>query len=179
MANTGPKGIQTLPAAFRQASGTLASDTARIVDNSYQAITRDFLCKKIRVQLQQEDFPAGHSWLLGFCRGDVTIAEISSILSTVLLDPEDFQLWDDFAQANGIFWETLNIISGNLTGSTGVPAGLVNLTLSLGGGKGIPLEAAHGIAMFIFNPSANTIGAANTVTLGTYQLVGVFMEGSN
>ncbi len=180
MGYTGPKGIVTLPESFRHVQGALASDTSVILDNSYStALARDFLLKKIRYQAQLEDIPSTVSWLIGFARGDLTIAEITTILTFVLPDPKDFQFWDNYAQLNGIFWETLRQIGGNAAAQDGSNAGIWNANISMGGGKGLPLEAGHGIQMFAFNPSGAAVGNAGTTMICSYQLVGVFMEGSN
>ncbi len=173
-------GIQTLPELFRTNIGSVASDSAEIISADYSTqLTRDFLCKKIRYQLQLEDFESTRGLIFGFARGDLTVAQIAEVLATQLPDPENFALWDDFGQTNGIFWETLRMIGGNVAAQDGSNAGLWNGPVSLGGGKGIPLEAGHGIQSFVFNPSADSIGQAGSTLLGGVQLVGVFMEGSN
>ncbi len=183
MGNTGPHGIISLPNGFRTVIGALNSDTVFQIDDDYgeDALTRDFLCKKIRTQAVLEDFPADEFLVVGFARGDMSLTDISSALAVPTADPEDFQLWDNFATKNGIFWETLQMISGiaNVATPPNSNPNIWNMTVSLGGGKGIPLEAGHGIQLFVFNPSGNQIGSAGATLFGLYQLVGVFMEGSN
>jgi len=182
MGNTGPKGILTLPNAFRTVIGAITSDSVEIMDSDYSTqLTRDFLCKKIGIQAVLEDWPADTYLLAGFARGDMTVTQIASALAVPLPDPEDFDLWDNFATVNGIFWETLQMLSGveNVATPPASNSAIWNDRISLGGGKGIPLEAGHGIQLFVFNPSGDSIGVAGSTMLGTYQLVGVFMEGSN
>ncbi len=175
------KGIQTLPDLFRTTTGIMLSDAAVLVGSSpyTTGLARDFLLKKLRYHIHLEDFPAAQALLFGFCRGDMTTAEIIEVLATQLPDPEDFQQWDDFAQTNGIFWETLRMIRGNENTDVGSAAGVSNETISMGGGKGIPLEAGHGIQMFVFNGASTTVGETTSELWGSWQLVGVFMEGSN
>ncbi len=179
------KGIQTLPDHLRGDLTTLASDTAEIIGLGYGPnLTRDFLLKKIRTQLYFGDLFLRTGLIVGFARGDMTIAEIATVLATELPDPEDYQKIDDYAKVNGIFWETLRIVDGTFddVGGAGPPVqgaqAKYEITQSLGGGKGLPLEAGHGIQMFVFNPSSVTINDS-TKYAGTYQLVGVWMEGSN
>ncbi len=180
MSKQTPKGIRTLPDAVRTGIGQLNSDTAFIVQATYATqLTRDFLCKTIRRQLAYEFGNSDDFVLIGYCRGDMTIGEISSILSTQLPDPEDFQSWDEIAQVNGIFWETLHLFQGAGDTTFGSNAIALNDAVSLGGGKGIPLEAGHGIQMFAFNPSAAQLQNTSGAITGTHQLVGVWMEGSN
>ncbi len=180
MAKNLTSGIQTLPELFRTIIGALASDTAVIVSADYSTgLTRDFLLKKIRTYVYLEDFTEAKAHIIGFARGDMTIAEIGTALATQLKDPEDFQLWDSFANAKGIFWETLRLIGGIQAGNVATHTPIWNETISIGGGKGIPLEAAHGIQIFLFNPDGSAVGEAGTTCVGGVQLVGVFMEGSN
>ncbi len=173
-------GIVTLPDAIRTAVNALGQDTAFILTTAYATVlTRDFLCKKIRTQLRFEDGGRQDTFIIGFCRGDMTVAQILSALVTELPDPERYTDWQNYAELNGVFWETLKMITGE--DITGQDASSVlsswNDTISLGGGKGIPFEAGHGVQMFIFNASGQT--AASGSVVGTYQMVGVFMEGSN
>ncbi len=179
MVNKPSSGIQILPEAVRKVLAALTSDDAQIVANGYTVnLTRDFLLKRLRVQLQLEDFTDTRVLIFGFARGDMTIAEIASVLVTKLPDPEDFQAWDNFALNRGIFWETLQMITGIDTANvTSTP--VYNWDFSIGGGKGIPLEAGHGIQSFVFNPDGITVGNAGSTILALYEYIGVFMEGSN
>ncbi len=172
-------GIQILPNLVRKVLDTLTSDTAVEVTTAYTTgLTRDFLLKKIRMQFQIEDFTRTKSLIIGFARGDMTMAEIVTALATQLLDPEDFQLWDSFANNKGIFWETLRSVTGVDVGDTNITP-TYNFDISIGGGKGIPLEAAHGIQCFAFNPDGGTVGNAGSTFQGAIELIGIFMEGSN
>lgn len=182
MAQDPTKGILTLKDAIRFEFGAIVADTAEIITQVYgTALTRDFLLKKIRTQIAFEDFPADQYIIVGFCRGDMSITQIATVLAAETPDPETFGALDSFAEANGIFWETLKMLSGisNVATPPNSNPHIWNATISMGGGKGIPLEAGHGIQMFMFNPDDGTIGNAGSKILGLYQLVGVFMEGSN
>ncbi len=182
MAPNPTEGIQTLPDMIRATVGSLASDTAIILWTVYAtALKRDFLLKKLRVRLKMEFGNTDDPVLFGFARGDMDIGSIGSVLANATPDPEDFGSWDEFALRNGIFWETLQLMNGPNGDASALllPAPIWNDSITIGGGKGIPLEAEHGIQLFAFNPSNGNITNSSTNITGAIQLVGVFMEGSN
>ncbi len=170
-------GIQTLPEAVRStAMRSLASDTSVIINSSYgTALLQDFLLKKLRYQFILAAYNPASMYIMGFCRGDMAIAEISAALATQLVDPQDFQSWDSFAQAKGIYWQTLRTLAGVTNTADAGEVINVDGDVSIGGKNGIPLEHGVGIQMFIFNPSGATTGTSETLN-GLFQLVGVFME---
>ena len=168
MGNTGPSGILSLPNKFSTANAINAG-TAILLSTQYVAIERDFLLKKLRARYGAHQLDPNDGLVIGFCRGDMTVGEIKAVIEKALLDPDDFQEWDEFAMMNGIFWETLEYVSDQQDA--------VNEAYSVGGGKGLPLQAGKGIGMFAYNPDGG-----NTATIeisGVNSLVGVFMEGSD
>ncbi len=171
-------GVQTLPTAFRTAFGAILSDVSEIMNTSYASdLAKDFLLKMIRVQIQLEDFPESQKLWIGFARGDMTIGNISAALSTVLANPEDLQLWDSWSTSMmGIYWESMRMIGGNDTTNSSYAGPGWDETISIGGGKGIPLEAGIGIQLFIFNATSGSLANAGSTLVGLYQLVGVWLS---
>ncbi len=164
------KGIYNLPAAFRTALLTLNSDTALIIDNGYgTALKRAFLIKQIRYELGLEASDGDDMIIIGMANGGATIAEIASALATKLVDPGEASAWPSFISSKVILWETVRAIPGN------EPQAVLNETISIGGGKGIPMAVNKGIQLFVFNPSANSLTTGATL-LGLYQIIGVFMN---
>ncbi len=176
MANNPTSGIQTLPQRVFQATASKGTDVASIVANNYgTALKRDFLLKTIRVHMTGSFFGVSEHAMIGFARGDMTVTEISAALLAALTNPEDYQQWDEFAKASGIFWETLHTYGSPDTDLSGLTAW--NKNISIGGGKGIPIEAGHGIQRFVFNPGTDT-WSTGAVFLGHYALVGIFLKDS-
>ncbi len=180
MAKPPTTGIQSLPDLVNTNLGAFASLTALQLSDDYAGtnLKRDLLVKRIRTQLTVKVMEADEAVLLGFCRGDMTVAEIATALGTFLADPDSFQQWDNFVIASGIYWQTLHILGGNAVSGTPV-AGLEywNDDIQIGGGKGIPMEAGAGIQLFAFNQSGGAITTGPQVQ-GLYELVGVFLEDS-
>lgn len=178
MAKPPTAGIQSLPAIIDASGGTTGDRTAVAIQSHYTtALRRDFLCKKIRVHVRAGPFSQEEQALIGFARGDMTVAEIAAALTTQLPDPEDFQLWDDFVNASGIFWETLHLVTMQTEGAAGSAFTFAwNEVISFGGGGGIPLEAGHGIVMFAFNPVADSW--ATPTFNGEVVYVGIFLKDS-
>ncbi len=173
-------GVQTLPNLLTTSLGALASLTALIIETDYAEgnLKRDFLLKRIRAQVAIKILEADEQVLIGFCRGDMTIAEIATALGNNLPDPDDFQLWDNFVIASGIYWQTLKIFTGNAVSGTPVARMMDwNDDIKIGGGKGIPLQADKGIQMFAFNSSGGALTTGSQLQ-GFYELVGVFLEDS-
>lgn len=179
MATDPTEGIRTLPAIVGTTTGAILSLEAEIVETSYgSALNRDFLWKKLRTTIHAEDFPNGQAVIIGFARGDMTAAEIAATLKQITRDPDEFGEWGFFTQANGIYWETLRFMSAQDSAGEGAGPNFYQETISMGGGKGLPLEGGIGLSLFVFNahPSVS-IGNAGSTIVGLYQLVGVFMKG--
>ncbi len=180
MARDPTGGVQTLPDIFATNLSTLASLTALQISDDYAGtnLKKDFLLKTLRCSYMSKVMEADETVLVGFARGDMTVAEIATALGNFLADPESFQQWDNFVIALGIFWQTIRIVSGNAVSGTPVAAMKgINEDIQIGGGKGIPLEAGAGIQMFVFNPSGGALTTGAQVQ-GLYSLVGVFLKDS-
>ncbi len=178
MAKPPTTGIQTLPDLFATNLLTLAGLTAlQITDDYATGLKKDFLLKKIRVACGTKLLAIDDEVILGFCRGDMTVAEIASALGNFLADPEKFSTWDEFVVASGIYWQTVRFFMGRGDGTAGGDQAQWNEEIQIGGGKGIPIEAGAGIQMFAFNPSGGALTTGAQV-LGLYSLVGVFLVDS-
>ncbi len=171
MVQTPTAGIQILPEVIRAALTTLGADTSLSLNTSYgSAMTKAFLIKQVRYALALSGLTAGEGpILIGFARGGLSVAEITSALATALVNPEDASNMGAFAMASTIFWETLRLISDHDEVSP------LNETISIGGRKGIPVQEGEGIQLFAFNPTgaALTTGAA---VVGAFNLIGVWLN---
>ncbi len=173
-------GIRTLPEHYRgTTASSLASDTVIILDTSYgSALARDFLWKRARMQASLRGMNANEVVIMGFARGDMTTTEIAVALATQLVNPDDFNDWAKFANANGIYWQTLvqgGSGNGQSGSGTGLNIALFDLDTQIGGKHGIPVEGGVGVSLFVFNPMSNALGTG-VAEQGLYQLIGVFLE---
>ncbi len=171
MAGDATQGIQTLPESMRTALATLATDTALEINSSYgSALTRSILLKQIRIYYGILDGTAGDAVITGFCRGDMSLAQIAAALSSALVDPKVLSQSDEFALRNGIYWQTVRLLQGQASALS-----TINETISIGGKKGIPVEKGIGMKMFAFNPAGSSF-TTGAVIAGGYSLVGIFLE---
>ncbi len=178
MATSPTSGIQTLTEHPVQVVGILTALLAKALATDYASgLTQDFLLKKVRYHLALEDLDPREYMIIGLARGDATVAQIAAIMESANRDPDDLDLWDDFAIANAIFWETVRILGGtDVVTSSGQ---VLNEDISIGGGKGLPLEGGVGIQVFAWNPhSAVSVGNVGTTIVGIVNYVGVFMAGT-
>lgn len=132
------------------AIGTLASVTAVILDTTFATgMLQNFLLKKVRTQLFIEALTSIDGVIIGYCAGDLTIAEIATIFGTPELGPAE---GDEGALSRKIYWETVRTIEALDP--------VYRLDQSLGGGKGIPQFEGVGYQMFAFNPMGHSFSAA-------------------
>ncbi len=138
-----------------QSLGTLADGVALKVGANYdndQLTSRSFLMKKIMMNAQVIDLTAGDNPLLfGMCSGELSVGAIKAALEQIQTDNDPAE--DGIALR--IFWETLRYIPLNVTSN----ADPTHYEVSLGGGKGIPMQVDQGWQWFVFNQSG---GAMNT-----------------
>jgi len=171
-------GIQMLPKVMNAGPGALTTGNVTLIDQTYGQgnLTRSFLLKQIIYQLgwDQEAGSTGDSVIIGFADGSMGTAEIAAQLSTALVNPNDTKTWDDYSRMGGIFWQTLRMILNGTTTYTGIR---VSETVTIGGGKGIPLIKDEGILLFVYNASTGAIASGNKL-VGLYALVGVWLDDS-
>ncbi len=144
--------------------GTLASVTAVILDSTFTGLTQNFLLKKLRTHLFIEGLGAIDGVIIGYCAGDLTIAQIATIFGTPELGPAEA---DEGALSRKIYWESVRTVESlnplySLDGQ------------SLGGGKGIPTFEGVGYQMFAFNPMGHSFAAAVQAS-GSQANYGVWM----
>ncbi len=145
--------------------GTLASVTAVILDSTFSTgMLQNFLLKKLRTHLFLENLGAIDGVIIGYCAGDLTIAQIATIMGTPELGPSE---GDEGALSRKIYWESVRIVESldptyRLDGQ------------SLGGGKGIPTFEGVGYQMFAFNPMGHSF-AAGVQASGVQANYGVWM----
>ncbi len=164
-------GIQTLPDNFVLALGTLASGTTVLVNANYgTALTRSFLMKRIRLQGSLTTLNAADGIIIGFAKGDMTIAQIAAALEADINDPNDFDSWASMIQRRGIMWQSLHSVA-----ATGTNASQINMDVGIGGKKGIPMTAGEGVVMFAHNPHAAAM-TTGSLLAGLFQIVGVWLD---
>ncbi len=163
-------GLQTQPIRMdSDALGTLAANTALILNSGFGSLlTRSFLIKQVRHALQTDGMAADETVIIGLCNALATIAEIASALSTLVADPDDASSPATAANRQMIFWETLHAFGGAARDPH-------NEVVSLGGGKGIPVKEATGLAIFAYNPSASALTTGGLVN-GLVVIRGVWLN---
>ncbi len=169
------KGLQIQPIRVNDAAlGTLAADTALVLDGTFTGNTRSFLVKQLEYRLAIESLSAGDTIIIGLAIGGATVTEIVAALTNVVVDPDDASS-PAFSAVRQIVWfETLRILHDNGTG--GASGLIINEVISrIGGGKGIPAKEDTGVQLFAYNPatSALTTGA---LLKGLYILKGVWLN---
>ncbi len=163
-------GIQTLPDNFVLALGTLASVTAVALNVNYgTGLTRSFLIKRLKLQAAFVAANGADSIVIGFARGDMTVAQISTALDTDINDPNDFDSWATMMQRNGILYQTLVALGPGGTGAAGR-----QIDVRVGGSKGLPMTAGEGVQLFAYNPGAAL--TTGSIVQGLFQLVGVWLD---
>ncbi len=144
--------------------GGLASVTAIILDSTFSTgMLQNFLLKKVRCQLVFELITAPEGIIVGYCAGDLTIAQIATIMATPELGPSE---GDEGALNRKIYWETVRIVEALNP--------VYAIDQSLGGGKGIPTFEGVGYQMFVFNPTGGAL-AATVLANGVQMQYGVWM----
>ncbi len=171
-------GIQMLPEVLNAGPGVLTEGNVTLIDQVYGQgnLKRSFLLKQIIAQYgwDQEQGSTGDSVLIGFANGSMGTVEIAAQLATVLANPNDIKTWDDYAQMGGIFWQTIRQILNGTTTYLGIR---VSETITIGGGKGIPLIKDEGILLWVYNASTGAIASGNKL-IGMYALIGVWLDDS-
>ncbi len=163
-------GLQTQPLRMdSDALGTLAANTALILNSGFAStLTRSFLIKQVMNSFNVDGMAADETVIIGLCNASATIAEIASALSTLVTDPDDASSPSTAANRQMIFWETLHA-------SGGAARDPHNENVSLGGGKGIPVKEATGLAIFAYNPSTVALTTGGLVN-GLIVIRGIWLN---
>ncbi len=164
-------GLQTQPIRMNSdALGTLAADTALVINSTFgSGLTRSFLIKQVMFKLRIASLASADSVIIGLVNGSATIAEIALALTSLVTDPDDASSPAVAAARQMIFWETLHQFGGADNEAH-------NETVSrIGGGKGIPVKEATGLAIFAYNPASGALTTGATVD-GLIILRGVWLN---
>ncbi len=155
------KGIQFQPLRMNSdALGALAADTVLSLNTALSSgLTQSFLIKKIDLRLTIGNFGESDSIIVGCAVGTASVAEIASGIRDVTLDPDEPGEMGEPGLSNIIYWETLRLFTGTRPDSSAVNGhgNVVNESVSIGGGKGLPMKKSHGIQVFAYNPQAAAI----------------------
>ncbi len=157
--------VEIMPIRARQvALSTLATSTAQILNSA--AITAAFLAKHLRGQWVLEASDAFDYILVGISRGDATVAEIKTALEQNLTERDA----PDSAASRQVLWETVRTLYTNVN----VDDPMVEIDVTLGGGKGIPFDRDDGWALFAYNAGNNNQVAGALLSFHGY-FTGVFL----
>ncbi len=149
-----------------EAIGTLAKADALIVNND-QGVTmlNAFLMKKVKATCWIDDMDASDMLIVGMARGKATVANIKSAMELNQLDRGK----KDQANVRDILHETLRLIWLPVPIATARGRQMVEIEVSLGGGKGIPFDEEEGWTWFVWNAGANDqVGGAFFFMEATY-----------
>ncbi len=147
------QGLQFQPIRMNSdALGTLAADTAIVLNNTLSTgLTQSFLVKQIELKLRFSSSAEGNI-IVGVCNGTATVAEIASAMRDSVTNPGDASSPQIAAQKSIIWWETLRMMASSNNGLNEQP--VLNETIKIGGGKGIPMKEGNGTQIFAWNPAS-------------------------
>ncbi len=171
--SSGQQGLQTNPIRMNSdALGALAADTALVLNSTFgSGLTQSFLIKQVLMMFAINGLTADESVIMGLANGSATVTEILAALTQNITNPDDASSPPVAAQRIIILWETLRVF----TGVGGGGKATINEKISLGGGKGIPVKEATGMAIFAYNPSTGAL-TTGAVVNGLITLRGVWLN---
>lgn len=166
-------GLQWLPIRIDSPFAAMSADDVDVLDSSYGAgnLKRTFLCKQVKINLHMRGNDAGDGGIFGLAAGGLTTTEILAALTDSIPNPNDASVYGDIAQKVSIFWETLFDMVDIEHGGH-----VLNKTVTLGGGKGIPLIVDQGVQAFFHNPSSGNAWAVTTRVQGLITYIGVWLD---
>ena len=169
------QGLQSIPFVVDGTLGAISDQDNAVWWNSIAATewTQSFLLKKIKVNLVISTLTDDEFVYLHFGVGGPTNAQIETILESEAEyeDPSTADAQAAYANLKQVFHQAGKLLGQNAEGNGDI---LWNETISIGGKKGIPLNADQGIAGFAYAPlSQITTGA---FVGGIITLVGVFLN---
>lgn len=149
-------GIQMNPIRLdSDSTTTLAADAVVQLNAGLSTgLSQSFLVKQISMNYRVTSANLEGTWIIGIANGTATLAEIASGIRDQVTDVDDASAVQVAALHQNIWWETLRCVgtSQDTNGDNQV----INETISIGGGKGIPMKEATGIQVFAWNPTAAT-----------------------
>ncbi len=145
-------GLQIYPIDFfDELLGTLGARTALIVDSSFTTtLTRTFLLKQVQYAIEMGQGTSGSGpVIIGLANGQASVAEIKACLEDLVTNPDDPSSQAIASLKRTVLWETVRIIQITSAGNHN----MINETIKIGGGKGIPGVENTGFSVFVWNPS--------------------------
>lgn len=172
------KGIQFQPLRMNNdAIGALGADTALQLNSAITTgLTQSFLVKQVDLRYNVISMNAGDNVIIGLAVGTADVTMLASAIRDVTLDPDAPGERAEPATSNLIWWETLR--SHSVSDTLGAGAGNtspINETISIGGGRGLPMKKDHGIQVFAYNPGSGAITLGSAVA-GLIVLKGVWLN---
>ncbi len=125
-----------------------------------------FLIKSVQMNYSWNDADPTDTIIVGLVQGDAVVAEIASMLVLAAFDPFDVDNRTLVGKKQIIFWESLMCLSAENN--------VVNKTVSIGGGKGIPIGETKGVNAFIYNPSSALL-TTGSILHGLFTIKGVWL----
>ncbi len=161
-------GIQILPHKIGPVSiASLATLTAQDLTTNYDSeINRSLLLKHVRANLVIKAAVDEEFIIVGMARGEASVTGIKNALESVQLT-EDLETQ---AVVRDVFMETLMMMGD--PASIGL---LVEIDVSLGGGKGIPVEEDEGVKWFAYNPDDGNLSAGSQEVIGMAVYNGIWL----
>lgn len=165
-------GLQTNPIRMNSdAIGNLGADTALVLNSTFgSGLTQSFLIKQVLYKLGVVALTVDETVIIGLANGSATVAEIVAALTANITNPDDASSPAVAAARQMVFWETLRTIVGGASKRS-----TIDESISLGGGKGIPVKEATGLAIFAYNPSTGALTTGALVD-GLVVLRGVWLN---
>ncbi len=148
---------------------SLATKTAVVTNSQFgTGLLSSFLMKKVRLLAFLKAAVAEETVIIGMARGDATVTEIKTAIENIQLE-RDLQ---DQANIRVVLMETLGIFAS----STSLTAkAVIEMEVSLGGGKGIPFELGDGWAWFAYNPDNGNLSAGSQEVIMQASYYGVWL----
>lgn len=169
------KGIQIIPVIITDAAiGAIATLVGVQLSSAWQAITRGFLVKKVKIALGVTGLATNESVIIGINANDGGIAGgYAAGLIASLLDPEATEAYLTTQELVKTNWHETGTLLHNIASGAGNLQ--IDKMISIGGGKGIPCPAGAGPEVHAFNPTGDTLTTGGLVN-GIVTFYGVWLE---
>ncbi len=160
------------------ALGTLAGQTALIMNNAFNAITGPFLMKRIRYFLQLVGRTPGDDGplIVGIANGDASVAEIgAAMLEGNTLGTEDITQMLTQDNTWVVYQNTLASFNATRGDMTEGFIDLGDVWKTFGGKRGIPAMENSGFVLFVFNGGSGALATGSSIN-GVTHLQGVWLR---
>lgn len=170
------KGIQILPATVVNGAFTNPlSKVGVVIDSTYKLITRNMLVKRVKISGYINGLTANEPVIIGIGANDLGVASgFAAGNESDLLNPEASAAYLNAKELVMTVWhETTQCLAEGPSQGDGKL--VINETFSIGGGKGIPVNAGAGPELFVYNPSDSQLTTGGEF-IGVYTIYGVWLE---